>query len=275
MILESGFLTAYIFSIVFILGIVFGSFINCMAWRIANGEKVSTGRSHCTSCNHELSAGDLVPVFSYLFLKGKCRYCHTKIAPRYMLVELLLGIVFMMLLAAFGLTWQTLSYMILSCLLLGLSLVDLNIFEIPDGFIVTGIINWLIFLPLTSGIVGPTWLSNPAVEVPKDYFIHQLTSGVVGGSTIAGSLLLLSIIFDKLTGKESLGGGDIKLYFMTGLYMGVLESLFCLILSCILGIIFSLFAKKERIPFGPFISVAVLITLFIGSTVTGWYLSLF
>lgn len=257
MIPESGFLTVYIFSMVFIFGIIFGSFINCMSWRIVNGESVLKGRSHCTDCGHELGILDLVPVLSYVFLKGRCRYCQSRIAPRYMLVEILLGILFMIILASFGISWKSVEYMILTCILLGLSLVDLNIYEIPNRFIIVGIVNWIAFLPLIPSTIG------------------QVKNGLLGGFLIAGSLMILSIVFDKLTGKESLGGGDIKLFFMTGLYMGMLESLFCLILSCILGIVFSLVIKKERIPFGPFISVAVFITLLIGSTVTGWYMSLF
>ncbi|MGY3724846.1 prepilin peptidase [Granulicatella balaenopterae] len=257
------------------MGIVFGSFINCLSWRMANHESVRSGRSHCTSCGHILAAKDLVPIFSYLFLKGRCRYCGIKIHPRYMLTELVLGLAFVAVVAVFGISWQALSYLVLSCLLLGLSLVDLAIYEIPDSFIIWGIVNWLVFLPLQAGVIGPSELASPKALVPLEYLMCRATDGLLGGFIIAGSLLVLSIIFDKLSGKESLGGGDIKLFFMTGLYMGLFESLFCLILSCVMGILFSVLVKKNRIPFGPCISVAVFITLLIGTSVTTWYLSLF
>ncbi|MDD7254218.1 MAG: prepilin peptidase, partial [Firmicutes bacterium] len=81
-------LAGYVIVLAVVLGAVFGSFLNCMAWRMVHHESVLKGRSHCASCGHPLKAADLVPVFSYLFLKGKCRYCGEKISPRYMAAEL-------------------------------------------------------------------------------------------------------------------------------------------------------------------------------------------
>ena len=98
-------------------GAVFGSFINCTAWRIAHGENFLKGRSHCAECGHALSAADLVPVFSYLFLRGKCRYCGKKISPRYMLTELLLAAAFVCFVLRFGISGETLRYMGLAVIL--------------------------------------------------------------------------------------------------------------------------------------------------------------
>lgn len=253
------FLTIYGGVVSFVFGAVFGSFINCLAWRIVHGESVLKGRSHCAVCGHPLSAADLVPIFSYLFLKGRCRYCHEKISPRYMIAELILACAFTGVYLRYGISILTIRHMILSCILLGLSLTDLDTFEIPNGFIVAGIVLWAVTLPFTG-------------EKIKD----QLISGLLGGAVIAGALLLLSLLFDRVTGKEGLGGGDIKLFFMVGLFTGPVTGLFNLILSCIIGLIFAAIRREEhRIPFGPAISIASWISILFGQAVTGWYLNLF
>lgn len=102
----------------------------------------------------------------------------------------------------------------------------------------------------------------------------QLEKGLIGAFVIAGAMLLLAVIFDKVTGKESLGGGDVKLFFMTGLYLGPWIGLFNLIVACIIGIIFVVVMKQRKIPFGPAISIAVFISILVGNNVISWYLSL-
>ncbi len=251
-------LTTYIFVLTGILGAVFGSFINCMAWRIAHKESVLKGRSHCASCNHVLRAGDLVPVFSYIFLKGKCRYCGRKISPRYMLTELFTAVLFLSLVARYDISIVTLKYLVLACILLGLALVDLEIFEIPNGFVIAGIVWWLVMLPFAEGDV-----------------IHELISGGIGGFAMGGAMLLLSLLFDKVTGKESLGGGDIKLFFMVGLYQGIFGGLLNLIFSCVIGLVMAGLGRKNRIPFGPAIALASWITMLVGDWIVTWYISLF
>ena len=249
-----------IYSIVMsaVLGAIMGSGINCLAWRIVHHESWLKGKSHCAECGHELAMVDLIPVFSYLFLGGKCRYCHKKISPRYMLVELCMAILFVGIILHYGeLNFSVLRDMGLTCLLVGLSLVDLDIYEIPDGFVIAGIIWWLLFT-----------LIDPARW-------DLMKQGVISGLVIAGSMLVLSLIMDRILKKESMGGGDIKLFFMVCLYLPLLESLFCLILSCIIGLVFVLLLKNDKIPFGPAISLSAYITLIIGTGVVSWYLSLF
>ena len=119
-------LTVYAAVICFALGAALGSFLNCMAWRIVHNESVLKGRSHCAVCGHVLGAADLVPVFSYLFLKGKCRYCGKTISPRYMLAEVVSGIAFVLCFLRFGLSFRTVQAMVLFCILFALSLVDLE-----------------------------------------------------------------------------------------------------------------------------------------------------
>lgn len=255
---QSFYLTLYILTIAFVLGAVFGSFINCMAWRIASGESIMTGRSHCAVCGHPLKAPDLVPIFSYIFLQGKCRYCGKKISPRYVIVEIMTAAAFVAVVVRYDVSFEAMRYLVLICILMGLSLVDLDKYIIPDRFIICGIIWWAVTVPL----MAEPWKL-------------QVMDGLLGAFIIAGAMLVLSLIFDKVTGKESLGGGDVKLLFMAGLYIGLLTGLFNLILACIVGIIFVVAMKQKRIPFGPAISVAVFISIMIGDQVVNWYLSLF
>lgn len=252
------YLSLYIYSLAIILGSVFASFINCMAWRIVHGESVWHGRSHCASCGHVLQAIDLIPIVSYVFLRGRCRYCKEKVSVRYVLIELLLAVVFVSFVWKYGISFTTLRYLVLACILLGLALVDFDSYEIPDGFIIAGILWWFITMPF------------------MDYsIVEQFKTGMIGGVAIGGSILALSLIMDKLLKKESMGGGDIKLFFMLGLYMGPVLGLFNLNLSCILGIFLVMLMKSNKIPFGPAIVGASWITLLWGRDIVNWYWTFF
>ena len=242
----------------FILGSVFASFFMCMGSRIAEGRDWVKERSRCESCHHELGPLDLIPVVSYLIHGGKCRYCGAKIPVSCLIGEVLLGIYYVLAVLRFGVSVETLRCMGLAGLLLGLSVVDLAIYEIPDGFIVAGIVLWVLTVPFVSRPLGA-----------------EIRFGLTGAFGIGGGMLLLSLLFDRIIKKDSLGGGDIKLFFMTGLYLGILNGLFSLIVSCLVGLVFVLLLKKSKIPFGPSISIAVLISLLWGSEVVNWYLGLF
>lgn len=242
------------------LGAVFGSFLNCAAWRIAHKESFLKGRSHCVSCGHELGARDLVPVFSWLFLRGRCRFCGTKISARYPLTELFFALVTVLCLLRFDLTVLCLRNWIFLCCLFCLSLVDLESFVIPDGALLTAVAAWAAALPF----LRPGW-----GEIGR-----QVLAGLVFGCGI----LLLSLLLDKLLKKESLGGGDVKLFAVCGLYLGFAGSLFMLLLACILGLLLGRIrrggAGGRQIPFGPAISLAAAAMLLYGEGLVAWYLGL-
>ena len=254
-----GWITAYMFVLSAVMGAVFGSFFNCMAWRIAHGESVWKGRSHCAVCGHTLKGADLVPVFSYLFLKGKCRYCGEKISPRYMGTELLSAAAFVSIVLRYDVSWQSLRCLVLACLLLALALVDLEIYEIPDRFLVAGIVWWAVTLPCFG----------------KEKIMEMIGKGILGGFVIAAVLLLVSLVFDKVTGKEGLGGGDIKLFFVTGLYLGLAGNLLNLLVSCLTGLLFVVVWKREKIPFVPAIALSTWLCLLFGDAIVQWYFGLF
>lgn len=266
-----------------VLGACLGSFVNCLAWRLVHGESVWKGRSHCAECNHQLSALDLVPVLSWLFLRGRCRYCGQKVSPRYVVAELLCAAYFVSMVWAYGLTVHALALCVLGCILLGLSLVDLDTFTIPNGFVVAGIVVWVAsfaFFGVDMRTIGVGMLMlgltvNPVLAV--------LIDGLVGAFAVAGVLLALSFAFDKVVGRQSLGGGDIKLLFVVGLFLGLAASVLNLIVACVVGIVFSLATQRSRrdsddprvFPFGPSIALATWFTLVAGPSILGWYLSLF
>ena len=244
-----GFLLVYCIVLAFILGSVFGSFLNCVSDRIIAHEKWWTGRSKCDACGHTLGILDLFPVFSYIFLKGKCRYCGTKLSVTYVLSEGLLGVLFVVYVLIHGSIDLTMvrDLGLIACLY-GLSLSDLKSYEIPDGFILFGIVWWLLF----------------------SFSLDGLMSGVV----IGGSILIITLVMEKILKKEAMGGGDIKLFFVVGLYLGILGSLFNVILACVVGLLFVLIGRKNKIPFGPSISIATYISLLVGSQIVSWYMSL-
>ncbi len=276
-----------------ILGLIFGSFLNCTAMRIVRGEDFVKGRSHCMSCGHELSAHDLVPLFSYLIHRGKCRYCGAKISIRYPLSELSfmllsLGMYIAVLVCGIGagtgeqpvftgmyigagftipgiLTFF--KYMFLTGCLFVASLTDLESFEIPDGTMIAGAVSWALFtvLEIILGICDFKWA------------LHHFLAGLI----IGGGMLLISLIMDKVLGRDSMGGGDIKLYAVLGLYLGYAGSYELVMLSCIIGLVFagarkalSKAASKE-FPFGPSIALSGYLLLIFGDMITEWYLGFF
>lgn len=258
--------TAYLLFLTALTGLVFGSFGNAWAWRIVHGEHIAKGRSHCADCGHTLAAADLVPLFSYLFLGGKCRYCGRKISPRYPIAEAVCGLVFVSFVLRFGFTLQTLEYCILGFALFVLSLVDLDTCIIPDRFLVAGAANFVVFTCVLSENIG-----------------KSLLDGLVGGLALSVPMLLLVLLADRVLGRESMGGGDIKLLFVLGLYTGPARGLLLLILACFIGLLFALVpaahgrdAENPRaIPFGPALALAAWVVLLFGAPFIQWYLGLF
>lgn len=243
----------------FVLGAVFGSFLNCVAVRIVNKESVVKGRSHCMNCGHALGVLDLVPLFSWLFLRGKCRYCKSKVPVRYFLAELFMAVMTALCLLMFDLSFMALRNFILLCCLFTLSMVDIDSLTIPNVFILIPIGAWAAYIPLA---------------VNK---LDYLKDGLIAGAVFGIGLLVISLVMDRVLKKESLGGGDIKLFFVMGLYLGLGKGVLALLASCVFGLIFVLLKgkRKEPFPFGPSISLATWLCLLFGDYATVWYLNLF
>ena len=250
------------FFVAFLIGITMGSFLNCVALRVLSGEPIVRGRSHCMSCGHKLGGLDLIPLFSWLLLKRKCRYCSSKISVRYPLSELVLGIVYILILAKYDLTLKTLELIVLYSILLCVTLCDLDMHIIPDRFIIIGIINRIIFI-LISGNIS-----------------EELKLSLIGAFSVSLPLLILSLILDKILKKDTMGGGDIKLFFMAGMYFAWPVNVLVLFMSAIIGILFGILSKSKKneenqIPFGPAISVGYFLGMLVGSELVNLYLGLF
>ena len=254
-------LTFYIFMVIAaaILGAVMGSFLNCAAWRIAHNESFLKGHSRCPKCGHQLKALDLIPILSWIFLRGKCRYCKSVIPVRYPATEALFSLITVLCLLRFDLTVTALVNFIFLCCLFCLSIVDLESQIIPDGCLIISAAAWVCGLPFT-------WAGWKFVG------FHALAAVAFGGG-----LLVISLIMDKVLGRESMGGGDVKLFAVMGLYLGLVRSLFALIAACVIGLLFALLRKlfkknaERQFPFGPSIALATAVMLFCGDWIAGWY----
>ena len=255
----SAFITVYCCTVAALLGACTGSFLGCLAWRTVHGESVLRGRSHCDVCGHTLGVRDLVPVFSYLFSGGKCRYCGAKLSARHVWGEAVSGAVFVTLLLRYDISLQTLEGWLLACVLLACAFADLEGYIIPDRFIAAGVVLFAVTLLIE----------------PEPF--RRLTDGLLGGVGVGGGLLLLSLYMDKRLKRETLGGGDIKLLFLTGLFFGWKGNLLCLVLACVVGIVWGLAGKRrgEAIPWGPSIAVGAWITALAGQPFINWYLGFF
>ena len=255
----SAFITVYCCTVAALLGACTGSFLGCLAWRTVHGESVLRGRSHCDVCGHVLGVRDLVPVFSYLFSGGKCRYCGAKLSARHVWGEAVSGAVFATLLFRYDISLQTLEGWLLACVLLACAFADLEGYIIPDRFIAAGVVLFAVTLLIE----------------PEPF--HRLADGLLGGVGVGGGLLLLSFYMDKRLKRETLGGGDIKLLFLTGLFFGWKANLLCLTLACAAGIVWGLAGKRrgEAIPWGPSIAVGAWITALAGQMFIDWYLGFF
>lgn len=252
-------LRAYFIALSLMLGAALGSFLNCAAWRIARGESFVTGRSRCPDCGHTLGARDLVPVLSWLLLRGRCRCCGTRVSARYPLTELLFAALTLACFLRFGLTVEAARDLAFLACLLCLSLVDLDAMEIPDGCLLVSAFAWAAAEPFLCG----GWVDA----------LRALAAGLVFG----GGLLALSLVMDRIMKKDTLGGGDIKLVAVAGLYLGFAGMLFALLLACVLGLLLALLLKKkagQAFPFGPALAVATAFMLLFGGGSVNWYLGL-
>ena len=280
MLYESPVITIYCVLVAALCGMCMGSFLNCMAWRMMNGKSVLRGRSHCTSCNHVLGMRDLIPVLSWLASKGRCRYCGAPVSARYPVTELICGMLYISVLLRYGLTLEAIQFVLFASVLFVLSLTDLEAYIIPNATIVAALVIRTVYIVL-GGALGLHDMGSVAIE------------SLIGGFGVAVPVLVLALIMDHVLGKESLGGGDVKLFFVAGTYFGLAQSLFLVIVACVLGIVSGLVgashaaSRKENddsdadnsasshlIPFGPSIAVACWVTMMVGQQVVDWYLRL-
>lgn len=240
--------------VIFIYGILIGSFLNVCIYRIPKKENIVTTRSHCMNCDYQLRWYDLIPLFSWISLGGKCRKCGTKISVQYPLIEALNGILYVAVFLCYGFSIETLLYCLLTSALIVLSVIDLRIYEIPVG------INWFI-----AGI--------GLIRVLTD--MSDWTEYVIGFFSVSAFLYLLYI----LTKGRGIGGGDIKLIAVSGLVLGWKCNVLGFICGCIVGVIIHIFlmiiTKKDHVmAMGPYLSIGIFLSVLFGDKFIAWYLTL-
>ena len=187
----------YLLLLIFIFGCFMGSFLTCQGERIASERDWVHGHSVCESCGHVLGAKDLVPVFSYLMSGGRCRYCKASIPASALYGELFCGYLYARIFSVYGFSVECAEFIVLVSLLYSLSIVDYRIFEIPDGFIIAG-----------------CFVRIAGEFIEKGLDMVWIREDLAGALAVPLVLLVISLIMDRILGKESLGGGDVKLLFI-------------------------------------------------------------
>jgi leader peptidase (prepilin peptidase)/N-methyltransferase len=239
---------------IFVTGILIGSFLNVCIYRIPRDESIAFPASHCTSCGKNIKYYDLVPILSYIFLKGRCRYCGEKISIRYPAIEALTGILFLSVYLKYGFALDTLKYIIFIALLILIGMIDLETTDIYFSTIIIGNIFAIIFL-----IYGAKY------QIGVMNYIY--------GAVIGGGIISLIIILTK-----GMGWGDAEMCFFSGLFLGIKFTIvmifFSFVFGSIIGLILILLKKKSRkeyIPFGPFIAIAGIFTVLLGNKILFFY----
>ncbi len=245
----------------FIFGIVIGSFLNVCIHRIPLKKSIIYPSSSCPECGEKIRFFDNIPLISYIVLRGRCRYCSKPIPIRYPLVELMMGLLSVALFLRYGVGHQYFLFLIFSASLLVISFIDLQHRIIPDVISIPGVL-----------------LGLAISFIPGDITWYDSLIGIVGGG---GILYLVAVVFERLTGKEGMGGGDIKLLAMIGAWMGWRPLPFIILISSLTGAIVgggSLLISRQgirtKIPYGPFLSLGALFYLFFGREFISWYFRL-
>ena len=293
----------------FALGLAFGSFLNVCIYRLPRGLSVVFPESACPSCKTPIRFYDNVPVLSWILLRGRCRSCGISITPRYVIVELLTGTLFLGCYAHFGFTLVTVKYCIFGFLLLGLILTDAETFLLPDKLTLTGLAIGLLF----SLIVPVHDLASqllpgmiPSSRLPDTWHLLSLTDSLLGAIVGASFIYGAGAIYLRARGVEGMGFGDVKLMAMIGAFFGIKLTIFTIFAGSIAGSLFGLWTilavwikrtrrrmvcnhepakqarrrawesaaialRRHQMPFGVFLGGMAMVAIFFGNQFFRWY----
>jgi len=264
--------------IVFIFGSIVGSFLNVCIHRMPKSESVVWPRSHCPKCRKRIPGYDNIPFISFLLLRGRCRFCRQKISWRYPLVELLTALLMVALFNRFGLKYEFFLYMVMLWCLIIATFVDISHRIIPDEVSVGGMIIGFIMVSVTGFTLSP-------LKFTFSPLVKSALGIIAGGGIIYLTGVIFDLVYFKLLRRpaingetESMGGGDVKLLAMIGAFTGWPLAVLTFFLAPFLGIligIVNLIAKKDHtIPYGPFLSIAALVSLFWADKIISFILPL-
>ncbi len=248
--------------IIICFGLVWGSFLNVVIYRLPLRMSLSKPSSSCPHCNEKIKFYDNIPVLSFLLLRGKCRHCKGKISLRYPLVELLTAVSFLLLYSQYSLSFFFFASCLFACALIALGFIDFYHQILPDEITLPGLLLALIYSLFRT-----------------DLNLRQALIGAVAG---AGFLLFIYGAYYLLRKKEGLGLGDVTMMLLVGAYLGWRQAFFTLILASFVGAlvgIFFIFCKKKdfqySLPFGTFLAPTAFAALLWGERIINAYLSLF
>ncbi len=221
-----------------LFGLLVGSFLNVVIYRVPLGENIAFPASHCPTCKHALKWYHNVPVFSWLFLRGQCAFCNTPISKQYPMIEMLTSVIWLMIFFKLGVVWWMPFVAISFTALLALTMIDFKYYAVPDS------VN---FFALLMALVSPKLLS------------FDMSNPIIHALMAAGGLWLIGFLTSKLAGKEAMGSADVIVAGTMAALLGFPNFFIALFLSAILAILPSIFAKDTMVPFVPFLALATLI----------------
>jgi len=307
--IASEFVDLLLASAIFAFGLAFGSFLNVCIYRLPRGFSVVAPRSACPQCKQPIAFYDNIPVLSWLILRGRCRQCKAPITPRYLVIELLTGALFLACYGFFGLTFSTLKYCVLSFLLLGLIFTDAETKLLPDKMTLPGLALGVIFSLIVpvDDLVSQFLPGFVSLPFPSEAALRllSLADSVLGAAVGASFIYGAGAIYLRWRGMEGMGLGDVKLMAMVGAFLGIKLTVFTIFIASVAGSLFGLstifvvwlkrtqrfmrrFANAKaarrrawqsaqmvyryyQMPFGVFLGSTALLAFFFGDRFLGWY----
>jgi len=268
--------------LVFIFGLLIGSFLNVCIVRLPRDRSIVKPPSHCPGCREPIRFYDNIPVISFLLLRGRCRACGEPISWRYPLVECMNAAFFVLIAREFGVSGEAFLLMAFCSSLIVITFIDLDHQIIPDFITLPGILIGISIAPLVMSALGeplPFYLGR--LMPHAGHYLAGFVNSVTGMLCGAVPLLAIGWLWEKLRHIEAMGGGDVKLMGMVGSFLGWKGALLTIMLGAISGSIIGIaliLLKRHQmekvIPFGPFLALGAAVTAFYGPELIDWYLSL-
>jgi leader peptidase (prepilin peptidase) / N-methyltransferase len=265
--------------IIFLFGLVIGSFLNVCILRIPNSKSIVLPPSHCPSCGTPIKPYDNIPVLSWLVLAGRCRKCKVRISAMYPMVELVTGLLFLACYLVFGLNAEALKWAVFAALIIVLTITDLRERILPDKVNFVGLGLGLLLSFFTRPVDGTaTWLANHVFAYPPPDAVLSFGDALIGAGVASGLLWLVAEGYFRARGREGMGLGDVKMMAMAGAFLGLQRALLTILAGSLLGSVIGIaviaIGRKGRdfeLPFGTFLGAGAMLVVFFGSAALDWY----
>jgi leader peptidase (prepilin peptidase)/N-methyltransferase len=265
--------------VIFVFGLVIGSFLNVCILRIPVAKSIVFPPSHCPSCGTPIKPYDNIPVVSWLLLAGRCRKCKARISAMYPMVELATGLLFLACYLAFGLDAEALKWAIFAALMIVLTITDLRERILPDKVNFAGLGLGLLLSFFTRPVDGTAlWLANHLFVYPPPEAALSFADALIGAGVASGLLWLVAEGYFRARGREGMGFGDVKMMAMAGAFLGLQRALLTILLGSLLGSVIGVaviaIGRKGRdfeLPFGTFLGAGAMLVVFFGSSALDWY----